>query len=113
MRHSTPGISVNARKKELLKIIELENFNSNETIFFDLFKFNISFKPQRGPIPKKMFKKIILEGRGFRGGSDEKIRRMWLRLGIVVAGLPLPPLHFFGTVCKLNLPPLYVSVQSV
>ena len=34
------------------------------------------------------FKKIILEGRGFRGGSDEKMRRMWLRLEIVVAGLP-------------------------
>jgi len=34
------------------------------------------------------FKKIILEGRGFRGGLDEKMRRMWLGLVIVVGGLP-------------------------
>ena len=32
--------------------------------------------------------KIILKGRGFRGGSDEKMRRMWLGREIVVAGLP-------------------------
>ena len=30
----------------------------------------------------------IIEGRGFRGGSDEKMRRMWLRKEIVVVGLP-------------------------
>ena len=35
-------------------------------------------------------KKIILEGQGFRGGSDEKMRRMWLRRDIAVAGLPAP-----------------------
>ena len=29
-------------------------------------------------------KKIILEGRGFRGGSDENMRRMWLGLDIFV-----------------------------
>ena len=34
------------------------------------------------------FKKIILEGRGFRGGSDKKMRRMWLGIEIAVAGLP-------------------------
>ena len=34
------------------------------------------------------FKYTKIEGRGFRGGSDEKMRRMWLRLEIVVAGLP-------------------------
>ena len=28
-----------------------------------------------------------MEGRGFRGGSDEKMRRMWLGREIVVAGL--------------------------
>ena len=28
------------------------------------------------------------EGRGFRGGSDEKMRRMWLRREIVAFGLP-------------------------
>ena len=30
-------------------------------------------------------KHIIIEGRGFRGGSDEKIMRMWLGGEIVVA----------------------------
>ena len=34
------------------------------------------------------FKKKIIEGRGFRGGLDEKMRRMWLGREIVVAGLP-------------------------
>ena len=33
-------------------------------------------------------KKIIFKGRGFRCGSDEKMRRMWLGLGIVVVALP-------------------------
>ena len=33
-------------------------------------------------------KKIIFEGRGFWCGSDEKMRRMWLGLEIVVVGLP-------------------------
>ena len=33
-------------------------------------------------------KKIIFKGRGFRCGSDEKMRSMWLGLGIVVVGLP-------------------------
>ena len=33
-------------------------------------------------------KKIILKGQGFRGGSDEKMRRMWFGLEIGVVGLP-------------------------
>ena len=33
-------------------------------------------------------KKIILEGQGFRGGSDEKMRRMWPWREIVVVGHP-------------------------
>ena len=33
-------------------------------------------------------KKIISKGRGFRGGSDEKMRRMWFGLEIDVVGLP-------------------------
>ena len=33
---------------------------------------------------------MILKGRGFRGGSDEKMRRMWLGREIVVVGLPPP-----------------------
>ena len=32
--------------------------------------------------------KIILKGRGFQGGSDGKMRRMWFGLEIDVAGLP-------------------------
>ena len=31
---------------------------------------------------------MILKGRGFRGGSDEKMRRMWFGLEIDVVGLP-------------------------
>ena len=31
---------------------------------------------------------MILKGRGFRGGSDEKIMRMWFGLEIDVVGLP-------------------------
>ena len=34
------------------------------------------------------FKHKIFEGRGFRGGSDEKMRRMWLGREIDVAVLP-------------------------
>ena len=33
-------------------------------------------------------KKIFIKGRGFRGGSDKKMRIMWLRLRFVVVGLP-------------------------
>ena len=33
-------------------------------------------------------KHILIEGRVFRGGSDEKMRRMWLGREIVVASLP-------------------------
>ena len=39
-------------------------------------------------------KKIFLKERGFRGGSDEKMRRMWLGLGFVVVGLP-PLTHHY------------------
>ena len=35
------------------------------------------------------FKKIILKGRGFRCGSDEKMMKMWFGLEIDVVGLPL------------------------
>ena len=31
---------------------------------------------------------FFFKGRGFRGGSDEKMRKMWLGLGIAVVGLP-------------------------
>ena len=36
------------------------------------------------------FTHIIIEGRGFQGGSDEKMR-MWLGREVVVAGLPSLP----------------------
>ena len=55
--------------------------------------------PKRGQIKKKLYLKEletfyhkISEGRGFRGGSDEKMRRMWLGQEIDVAGLP-PLVH--------------------
>ena len=34
------------------------------------------------------FKHIKIKGRGFRSGSDEEMRRMWLGREIVVVGLP-------------------------
>ena len=50
---------------------------------------------------------IILELRGFRGGSDQKMRTMWLGLEIFVAGLPppaLPNMFFYSLVLKfLNI----------
>ena len=36
----------------------------------------------------RTLKKIKLKGQGFRGGSDEKMRRMWFGLEIDVVGLP-------------------------
>ena len=53
--------------------------------FFDLQKFDIS-----SIVHLLDTKKIILKEsrRGFRGGLDMKIRRMWLRRVIVVVGLP-------------------------
>ena len=70
---------------------------------FYLKKFDIIFMDLKIPTFKKNFiltmlysltwpdwtqKKIFLNGRGFRGGLDEKMRRTWLGLGIVVVGLP-------------------------
>ena len=45
-------------------------------------------------------KKIILKGRRFRGGTDEKMRRMWFGLEIDVVGLP-PLLQFKFDFIKL------------
>ena len=43
-------------------------------------------------LPKlETLKHIIIEGPGFRGSSDEKMRRLWLGREIVLVGLP--PLH--------------------
>ena len=46
--------------------------------------------------------KIILKGRGFRCGSDEKIMRMWFGLEIDVVGLPPLPDHREG-LCMIKI----------
>ena len=48
-------------------------------------------------------KKYIFEGGGFRFGKDEKMRRMWLGLGVV--GVGLPPLSEYITEKPNNLNP--------
>ena len=52
-------------------------------------------------------KKIILKGRGFRCGSDEKMMRMWFGLEIDVVGLPplLLTLYWLGYFFKYRLIP--------
>ena len=45
-------------------------------------------------------KKIILKGRGFRCGSDEKMMRMWFGLEIDVVGLPPLPEQWNKEVLK-------------
>ena len=45
-------------------------------------------------------KKIISKGRGFRGGSDEKMRRMWFGLEIDVVSLPPLPGEYIGNFSK-------------
>ena len=61
----------------------------NRFLFFQFFIYIL-----RGQIKNRfIFKdwtifKIILDIRSFRGGLDEKIRRMWLGRKSVVVGLP-------------------------
>ena len=86
------------KKVNIFKVIKLENFNSIET-FFSIYKNSIFHLCPNVANSLKIvlsgrirhLKKIILKERGFRGGSDEKMRRKWLGREIVVAGLP--PLH--------------------
>ena len=59
------------------------------------------------------FKKIILKGRGFRGGSDEKMRRMWFGLEIDVVGLPPLTQRLYGSHCILSIFLLSSPDQSV
>ena len=68
---------------KIFKDIKLENFNSIEP-FFSIYKNSIfHFCPWPDSLKIVLFwrirhlKQIILKGRGFRGGSDEKMRRMW------------------------------------
>ena len=81
------------KKVNIFKDIELENFNSIETTFFDISIFHLC---PRGRILKKIVLswriRIILEGGGFRGGSDEKMRRMWLGLKLLWLAF-LPSFH--------------------
>ena len=55
-------------------------------------------------------KKNIFVGRGFRGGSDEKMRRMWLRLGIVWLSFLSSPSMTLDTLSKSIT--INFSVQS-
>ena len=73
----------------IFKDIKLENPNSIETFFRFTNIFSDSLKKVlSGRIRVDTIKKIILKGRGFRGGSDKKIWRMWFGREIVVVGLP-------------------------
>ena len=71
MRHSTTGISENARKKvNIFKDIELKKFNSIE-YFFLIYKNSIFFLCPDVTrfffiLKDETLKKIISEGRGFR-----------------------------------------------
>ena len=100
LRHSTTGISENARKKvNIFKDIELKKFNSIE-YFFLIYKNSIFFLCPDVTrfffiLKDETLKKIISEGRGFRGGSDKKMRRMWL--GVEIDGACLPSLILLDT----------------
>ena len=88
-------LKMRVKKMNFFKDIKLENLNSIETLFsiykhliFHLcpykarfFKIVLSWRMRHN-------RKLILKGRGFQGGSDEKMRRLWLGGEIVVVGLP-------------------------
>ena len=80
-------MKIRAKKVNIFQDIALKNFNSIENIFFDLQKFYILLMPANvAGLLKNSFiwigrisytyKKIILKGTEFRGGSDEKM--LWL-----------------------------------
>ena len=80
-------LKIRVKKVTIFNDIKLETFRYTKIRYFiyaltwfDSLKIVLS-----GRI--RQFKKIILEGRGFRGGSDEKMR-MWLGREIFVVGLP-------------------------
>ena len=52
-------------------------------------------------------KKIILQGRFFWGGSDKKLRRMWLGREIIV--VYLPPLAPWTTISRKNIKTMRLS----
>ena len=82
-------LKMGVKKLNIFKDIKLEIFTAIET-FFSVYK-NVIFNSCPNVVLSgriRHFKKIILKGRGFRGGSDQKIRRMWLGREIVMVGLP-------------------------
>ena len=64
MRHSSPGISKNVNIFKYIKLKHFNLINKNSKFYLAQFLY--------GRI--RHFKKIILKGRGFQGGSDEKMR---------------------------------------
>ena len=96
LRHSTPGISGNARKKDehFLKTLNLKTFI--QWNLFSIYKNSIfHLCPNVARFFKnslygriRHLKKKVFRGREFRGGSDEKMRKMWLGRDIVVVNLP-------------------------
>ena len=73
----------------------MEHFHFYTNLKFNWENFIFHLCPNVALFLKNVFifkdrtlKKIILKGRGFRGGSDEKMRRMWFGLDIDVIGLP-------------------------
>ena len=59
-----------------------------ENLIFDLCPNLTRFSKNIFICKDWTFKKIIFEGRGFWCGSDEKMRSIWLGLGIVAVGHP-------------------------
>ena len=59
----------------------------------------------------KTLKKIILKGQEFRGGSDEKMWRMWLGREIVVAGLPPLPVHLINKVTLKKVSKFFADIE--
>ena len=59
-----------------------------ENLIFHFFPSVDRFSNNILILNDRTLRKICLKVRGFWGGSDEKIRKMWFRLGIVVVGLP-------------------------
>jgi len=101
---------MHVKKVKILKDIKLENFYLIETFFlFTKIRFVINALTWSDFLEIVLsgrirhFKRIILKGRGFRGGTDEKMRRMWLGREFVVVGLlPLVTprvVRFFSFIC--------------
>ena len=88
------------KKVNILKDIKLKNFNLIETFFrFTQIRYFIYALMWPDSLKMVLSGKIILKGRGFRGGSDKKMRRMWLGREIVVVGLP-PLIRLFIQECR-------------